>query len=163
MHPGCSVQEQNFRHVGHAGNGPFGFKKCAHDLQHVGYQDGPLVYDHHPNGVTVNGSITPKFLQSLHVTSCLDSVILEHYNQRGYHAAVHVRRDRGDVGASSRRSANDQVNLEVVRQVEELLGWANVNVHIFGTTMGHHGSYQWRTRKHSRGAPWNNAKILQQE
>lgn len=97
------------------------------------------------------------------MTSCLDSVMLEHYNQRGYHAAVHVRRDRGDVGASSRRSANDQVYLEVVRQVEELLGWANVNVHIFGTTMGHHGSYQWRTRKHSRGAPWNNAKILQQE
>ena len=70
---------------------------------------------------------------------------LEHYNQRGYHAAVHVRRDRGDVGASSRRSAND----------EELLGGANVNAHIFGT--------KWRTRKHSRGAPWNNARILQQE
>ncbi len=26
-----------------------------------------------------------------------------------------------------------------------------------------HGSYQWRTKKHSRGAQWNNEKALQQE
>ena len=76
--------------------------------------------------------MTPKFLQSLHATSGLDSVILGHYNQKGYHVAVHNRRDRGDVGAGSRRFANDEVYLEGLRQVEELSG-ANVNVHIFST------------------------------
>jgi len=146
----------NYDDIVLAGDGPFSFKTCLHDvdsLQHVGYQDGPLLYEYHSRGLLSvndkNDGISPKFLQSLRATSSLGSVMLEHYNQTGYQVAVHVR--RGDVGAEmpnsdafksdiasrNRRFAKDEVYLGVVRQVEELLGGANVNIHIFSTTMAH--------------------------
>ena len=84
--------------------------------------------------------ISPKFLQSLRATSSLDSVMLEHLNQTGYQVAVHVR--RGDVGAEM--SNTDRLESDILSrnrcfakdEVEELLGGANVNIHIF-STMAH--------------------------
>ncbi len=78
-----------------------------------------------------------QFLQSLRATSSLDSVMLEHLNQTGYQVAVHVR--RGDVGAEMPNT--DRLKSDILSrnrcfakdEVEELLGGANVNIHIFST------------------------------
>jgi len=133
------------------GTGPFSFKTCVDKLGSVGSQDGPIFYDYYPNGLTVNEGMTPKFLQRLRATSGLHSVMLEHYDQTGYQVAVHVR--RGDVyetkddASKNRRFAKDEVYLEIVRQVKELLGGANVNIHIFSTTMAHINGDPTRTAK----------------
>ena len=99
------------------------------------------------------------FLQSLHAISGLDSVILERYiiqEDTTWQCtfAVTVAMLAPAVGV-----------LQTMKFTWKL--WDKLRNFLVGRMStfisSAHGSCQWRTKKHSRGAQWNNEKALQQE
>ena len=131
------IRELNFRSSGH---GLHGCSAAENIPNFSGTTPNDVLSDVNTEVLDVNtGNVlsvfTPSFVHRWRAISGILARPAVHFNQPGYHIAVHVRRGDVLVNRFGSKFANDDIFINVARTVQAMLPKAHV--HIFSTTFAH--------------------------